>query len=75
VIADDFAMGAVSGGRSVEENAVAALRAGVDMVMAWPATVTKIHRAILRALVSGALPRARLEESAARILKAKSLLK
>ena len=74
IIADDFAMGAVSGGRSAEENAVEALRAGVDMVMAWPATVTQIHRAILRALATGALPRARLEEAAARILKIKSML-
>jgi beta-N-acetylhexosaminidase len=67
VLADDFSMGAVSG-LSPEEAAVAALNAGVDMVMAWPANLASIHNAILAALGDGRLSRDRLVEAAGRLL-------
>jgi beta-N-acetylhexosaminidase len=67
LLADDFSMGAVSG-LSPEEAVVAALNAGVDMVMTWPANLTSIHNAILAALREGRLGRERLVEAAGRIL-------
>ena len=68
VLADDFAMGAVSSARTPGEAAVEALNAGVDMLMAWPFNINAIHAAILEALREGRLPRARLEDAAARII-------
>jgi beta-N-acetylhexosaminidase len=69
VLADDFSMAAAaSAGRSEEDAAVEALAAGVDMVMAWPATLRRTHRAILRALEDGRLSRERLREAAEHIL-------
>jgi beta-N-acetylhexosaminidase len=69
VLADDFSMaGAAAPGRAEEDAAVEALAAGVDMVMAWPATLRRTHRAILRALEDGRLPRERLREAAEHIL-------
>jgi beta-N-acetylhexosaminidase len=68
VLADDFAMGAVSPTREPSEAVVEALNAGVDMVMAWPFNINAIHAAILSALGGGRLPRQRLEEAAARII-------
>jgi beta-N-acetylhexosaminidase len=66
VLADDFAMGAASS--TPEDAAVDALNAGVDMLMAWPLNINAIHAAILDALREGRLPRARLEDAAARII-------
>ena len=68
VLADDFAMGAVSSARTPGEAAVEALNAGVDMLMAWPLNINAIHAAILEALREGRLPRTRLEDAAARII-------
>jgi beta-N-acetylhexosaminidase len=75
ILADDFSMGAVSGGASPEETAVAALCAGADMVMAWPRNLTSLHNAILAALADGNLPRARLQEAATRIIGEKLRLR
>jgi beta-N-acetylhexosaminidase len=69
VLADDFSMGAAAAfALSPEAAAVDALKAGVDMVMAWPGNLTAIHAAILKALKEGRLDRKRLEEAAERIL-------
>jgi beta-N-acetylhexosaminidase len=69
VLGDDFSMGAVSTTGLGEEGAVIeALNAGVDMVMAWPLSLGRTHRAILRALGEGRISRERLEEAAARII-------
>jgi beta-N-acetylhexosaminidase len=69
VLGDDFSMGAISAaGLKEEDAAIEALNAGVDMVMAWPRSLGRIHRAILDALKDGRLTRKRLEEAAARIL-------
>jgi beta-N-acetylhexosaminidase len=69
VLGDDFSMGAISAaGLREEDAAIEALNAGVDMVMAWPRSLSRLHRAILEALGDGRLTRERLEEAAARIL-------
>jgi beta-N-acetylhexosaminidase len=69
VLGDDFSMGAVAvSGISEEDAAIEALNAGVDMVMAWPRSLGRLHRAILGALEDGRLDRERLREAAARIL-------
>jgi beta-N-acetylhexosaminidase len=69
VLTDDFSMEAdVASGREGEAAAVEALAAGADMVMAWPATLRRTHRAILRAVEDGRLPRERLREAAEHIL-------
>ncbi|AEF84018.1 beta-N-acetylhexosaminidase [Treponema primitia ZAS-2] len=69
VLGDDFSMGAISAAGLTEEAAVVeALIAGVDMVMTWPRSLSRVHRAILRALQEGRLSRERLEEAATRII-------
>jgi beta-N-acetylhexosaminidase len=69
ILADDFSMEAVAAGGIGEEEAIlAALNAGVDMVITWPGSLRRVHRAILRALEQGGLPRERLREAAARII-------
>jgi beta-N-acetylhexosaminidase len=69
VLGDDFSMGAVSAAGLTEEEAVVeALNAGVDMVMTWPRSLGRVHRAILQALEDGRLSRERLEEAAAHII-------
>jgi beta-N-acetylhexosaminidase len=67
ILADDFSMEAASG-IGEEEAVLEALRAGVDMVIAWPGSLLRLHRAILRALKDGSLPRQRLREAASRII-------
>ena len=74
ILADDFSMGAVSGGYGTAEASVAALAAGADMVMAWPRNLVSVHNAILSALADGRLPRARLVDAASRIVREKRLL-
>jgi beta-N-acetylhexosaminidase len=72
VLGDDYAMGAIAlSGLGVEDAVVAALNAGVDMVMTWPGNLRAIHGAILRALGEGRLERDRLRDAAERILAEK----
>ena len=71
ILADDFSMGAVSGGYGTAEKSVAALAAGADMVMAWPRNLVGVHNAILAALADGRLTRARLRNAAYRIVREK----
>jgi beta-N-acetylhexosaminidase len=69
VLGDDFSMGAIkAAGLREEDAAIEALNAGVDMVMAWPRSLGRLHSAILGALRDGRLARERLEEAATRIL-------
>ncbi|GHV31508.1 glycosyl hydrolase [Spirochaetia bacterium] len=69
VLGDDFSMGAISAaGLSEEDAVVEALNAGVDMVMTWPRSMGRVHRAVLRALAEGRITRERLEEATARII-------
>jgi beta-N-acetylhexosaminidase len=67
--ADDFSMAAA--GMNPQEAVVEALRAGIDMVMAWPPDLRPTYGAILAALNEGRLSRERLREAAAHILAEK----
>jgi beta-N-acetylhexosaminidase len=68
-LGDDFSMPAIAlSGMGVEEAAVAALKAGLDMVMVWPKDIISVHGAITGALDSGGLSRERLREAVTRIL-------
>ncbi|MDR0585747.1 MAG: glycoside hydrolase family 3 protein [Treponema sp.] len=69
IIADDFSMAAIAG--PPEQRSLEAVRAGVDMVMAWPGNVRAIHGALVSALEAGTLDRRRLEEAASRIIAEK----
>jgi beta-N-acetylhexosaminidase len=72
VLGDDYAMGAIAAaGLGPEDAVVAALNAGVDMVMTWPGNIRAIHGAILGALGDGRLKRERLREAVERILAEK----
>jgi beta-N-acetylhexosaminidase len=72
VLADDYSMGAVArSGLDTEDAVVAALNAGVDMVMVWPSNIRSVHDAILAALGDGRLAEERLREAAERILAEK----
>ncbi|GHV85802.1 hypothetical protein AGMMS50230_14100 [Spirochaetia bacterium] len=66
ILADDFTMAAA--GAAPEVSTVEALKAGVDMIMAWPGDLRKQHRAVLDALERGELSEARLREAAERII-------
>jgi beta-N-acetylhexosaminidase len=69
ILGDDFSMGAISAMGLREEDAVIeALNAGVDMVMTWPRSLSRVHRTIMRALNEGRLKRERLLEAASRII-------
>jgi beta-N-acetylhexosaminidase len=72
IVADDFAMGAVTAaGVDPVSAAVEALIAGVDMVMVWPRNINAVYGAILGAVEDEYLPRQRLREAAERILTEK----
>jgi beta-N-acetylhexosaminidase len=72
VLADDFAMKAITANHiRAEEAVVEALNAGVDMVMCWPSNMVLIHSAILLAVQDGRLKRERLLDAAERILAEK----
>ena len=69
VVTDALNMGAVTGGTSGEHPAVAALLAGVDVLLMPPDPAGAID-AVVFALGDGTLTRERLEESAARTVAA-----
>jgi beta-N-acetylhexosaminidase len=72
VLGDDYSMDAIAfSGLGVEDAVVAALNAGVDMVMTWPSNIRSIHGAILSALWEGRLAEERLRDAAERILAVK----
>jgi beta-N-acetylhexosaminidase len=71
-ITDDLGSGAVKATFSVREAAVAALRAGADLLqIASPEDQTGVRRAILEAVDSGEIPKERLAEAAGRVLELK----
>jgi len=72
-IADDVLGGAAATGRTAGEAAVAALKAGCDMVYVRDdAEREEAYAAILAAVRRGTLPRARLREAVARVLELKA---
>ena len=70
IFTDDLAMGAVASFKT-EEAAVSAIAAGADMIIAWSSALLDIHAALLAALKTGRLPRARLIEAAAHVITEK----
>jgi len=66
IIADDFAM--VAAGAPPEIAVVEALAAGIDMIMAWPHDLPKIHAAILAAIEKGSLSKERVKEAAKMVI-------
>ena len=74
-ITDDLGSGAVKATYRVPDAAVAALRAGADLVqIASPDDQARVREAILAALESGELPRDRLAEAVGRVLELKRSL-
>jgi len=74
-ITDDLSSGAISAGIGAPDAAVQALAAGADMVtISDPAQAAEAGKAIRRAVASGAIPAARLDEAAARVLELKRKL-
>lgn len=70
VITDSLSMGAVSERYAPYDVAVAALEAGVDMVL-MPADFPAAYQGVLDAMASGRLPEDRIDESLERIVRAK----
>ena len=72
VLTDDLAMKALSGEGGVGAAAVAAVRAGADMVMASDGPAARqAYRSLLEAARSGILPETRVRDAASRILAQK----
>lgn len=72
VLTDDVAMKALSGSGGAGASAVAAVKAGADMVMASGGRIAReAYGALLDAVRSGELPEARVRDAAARILAQK----
>lgn len=65
VVTDSLEMAAVTRGRDPRRTAVQAMRAGSDVLLMPPSPVVA-RAALVRAVRSGALPRRRLEQAAAR---------
>jgi beta-N-acetylhexosaminidase len=65
VVTDSLEMAAVTRGRDPRRTAVQALRAGADVLL-MPPSPAVARAALVRAVRSGALPRRRLEQAAAR---------
>lgn len=70
VITDSLAMGAVNERYAPSEAAVAALEAGVDMVL-MPADLTSAYQGVLDAVASGRLSEERIDDSLERIVRTK----
>ena len=67
IISDDFNMQSI-GKISIEEAAVQAVIAGIDLVLIWPNNLKKTYNALLAALEDGRITRERLLEAVNRIL-------
>jgi beta-N-acetylhexosaminidase len=74
VITDMMNMKAIADNWPVEESAVLAVRAGADIVMPGPTTEEQIRtvQGLLAAAEAGVIPRARIDASVRRVLRAKA---
>jgi beta-N-acetylhexosaminidase len=70
IITDSLQMGAVSGLYSASELGVAAIQAGVDMLLMTP-SLGESYQGVLDAVSAGTLDEARIDESVTRIVRAK----
>jgi beta-N-acetylhexosaminidase len=73
VVTDDLAMAGATGGGSVADAAVEAVRAGADLlvVSSAPQEQADAYDAVVEAVRSGQIPRSRVEESVGRLLEVK----
>jgi beta-N-acetylhexosaminidase len=73
IVTDDLAMAGATGGGSVADAAVEAVGAGADLlvVSSAPQQEADAYDAVVDAVESGAIPRARIEESVGRLLAVK----
>jgi len=71
VISDDLCMGALDAWGGVEERGVAALKAGVDLLLAAQGPVRGLLDALERGLEDGEIPSERAQEAVARVMKLK----
>ncbi|HEY8476598.1 MAG TPA: glycoside hydrolase family 3 N-terminal domain-containing protein [Chloroflexota bacterium] len=73
VVSDALVMGAIASRASLVENALAALAAGVDLLLLLGSLDEQraVYEALLAALRSGALPVRRVREAASRVLRLK----
>ena len=72
VVTDSLAMGAITGQYAPEEAAVAALEAGCDLLL-MPGGLAEAFDGVVAAVEEGRITEARLDESVARVLRAKQL--
>lgn len=70
-ITDAMTMEGVGKGYGVEESSVLAVKAGADIILK-PSDVTKAIGAVVAAVERGEIPRARIEQSARRVLELKA---
>lgn len=71
-VADDLRMGAIAAaGFDVDEAAVAALNAGIDLLMTWPPDYRRLTGALVSAVADGSLAESRLRDAAAAVLRAR----
>lgn len=73
VITDAMNMGAITAGYSSEDAAVAAINAGVDIIL-MPDDFKSAYQGVLDAVTNGTISEERINESAARIIKAKLMI-
>lgn len=73
IITDSIGMGAITSSYSTEQAALAALDAGVDMVL-MPAEFDEAYEAVLDAVSSGDIAEDRLDDSVRRIIRMKRRL-
>ena len=73
VVADDLAMDGASGGGSPAQAAVAAVKAGVDLMLisSPPQQQADAYEAVVKAVESGEIPRERISQSVERISEIK----
>jgi len=73
IVSDSMGMGGITTLYSQEQAAVQAVRAGVDIILLSPEPELVVQ-ALLRAVISGQISEARIDESVIRILRAKAML-
>ena len=73
IVSDSMGMGGITTLYSQEQAAVQAVRAGVDIILLSPEPELVVQ-ALLRAVISGQISEARIDESVSRILRAKAML-
>lgn len=69
IVSDDLEMKAIADHYGIQDAAVRAIRAGCDQLLVCSKVdwIAEAHQAIVKAVVDGALPRARISEAAARV--------